>query len=169
MIDSKDILTLLSIPSEDVSSSEIIKDTDDTTYVEIELKDNRPTCPFCFSNNIGIKDYYNVKVNNNIIKKHELFVNIRMRRYKCKLCNKTFKQPFSLYEDKSHISSRVKEIVKQMLLDTLSMQYIAKEMGITRQTVINILDDITRLSQNKVSKNNRIFFIIIFYKYSINR
>ena len=57
MIDSNDILTLLSIPSEDVSSSEIIKDTDDTTYVEIELKDNRPNCPFCFSNKIGIKDY----------------------------------------------------------------------------------------------------------------
>ena len=50
MIASKDILTLLSIPSEDVSSSEIIKDTDDTTYIEIELKDNRPTFPFCFSN-----------------------------------------------------------------------------------------------------------------------
>ena len=78
MIDSNDILTLLSIPGEEVLSSEIIKDTGDTTYVEIELKDNRPNCPFCFSNKIGIKDYYNVKVNNNIIKKHKLFVNIRV-------------------------------------------------------------------------------------------
>ena len=55
IIDSKDILTLLSIPSEDVSSSEIIKDNDNTIYVELELKDNRSTCAFCFSNNIGIK------------------------------------------------------------------------------------------------------------------
>ena len=57
MIDSNDILTLLSIPSEDVLSSEIIKDTDDTTYVEIELRNNRPNCPFCFSNNVVIKDF----------------------------------------------------------------------------------------------------------------
>ena len=141
MIDSNDILTLLSIPGEEVLSSEIIKDTGDTTYVEIELKDNRPNCPFCFSNKIGIKDYYNVKVNNNIIKKHKLFVNIRVRRYKCKACSKTFKQSFTLYEDKSHISSRVKDVVREMLLDPISMQYIAKEMGVTRQTVINILDD----------------------------
>lgn len=141
MIDSKDILTLLSIPSEEVLSSEIIKDTDNTTYVEIELKDNRPNCPFCFSDKISIKDYYNVKVNNNIIKKHKLFVNIRVRRYKCKACSKTFKQSFPLYKDKSHISSRVKDIVREMLLDPISMQYIAKEMNIDRKTVINILDE----------------------------
>lgn len=141
MIDSKDILALLSIPSEDVLTSEIIKDTNETTFVEIELKDNRPNCPFCFSNEIGIKDYYNVKVNNNIIKKHNLFVNVRMRRFKCKCCSKTFKQPFTLYEDKSHISSRVKEIIKEMLLEPISMQYIAKEMKTDRKTVINILDD----------------------------
>ncbi len=45
MIDSNDILTLLSIPNEEVLSSEIVKDTNDTTYIEIELKDNRLNCP----------------------------------------------------------------------------------------------------------------------------
>lgn len=150
MIDSKDILTLLSIPSEDVLTSKIIKDTDETTFVEIDLKDKRPNCPFCFSNNVGIKDYYNVKVNNNIIKKHHLFVSIRMRRYKCKYCFKTFKQPYNLYENKSHISSRVKEIIKEMLLEPVSMQYIAKEMGIDRKTVINILDDIPNAQRLKL-------------------
>ena len=142
MIDSNDILTLLSIPSEDVLTSELIKDTDDHTFVEIELKDNRPNnCPFCFSEKIVIKDYYNVKINNNIIRKHNLSVNIRMRRYKCKSCSKSFRQSFNLYEDKSHISNRVKDITRSMLMDFVSMQYIAKEMGITRQTVINILDE----------------------------
>lgn len=150
MIDSKDILSLLSIPSEEVLSSEIIKDTDDTTYVEIELKDNRPNCPFCFSNKIVIKDYYNVKINNNIIKKHKLFVNVHIRRYKCKSCFKTFKQPFKLFENKSRISTRVKDIVKMMLLDLVSMQYIAKEMGIDRKTVINILDEMPNAQRLKL-------------------
>lgn len=152
MIDSKDILSLLSIPSEDVLTSEIIKDTDETTFVEIELKDKRPNCPFCFSNNVGIKDYYYVKVNNNIIKKHNLFVSIRMRRYKCKYSFKTFRQPFELYENKSHFSSKVKEIIKEMLLEPVSMQYIAKEMGIDRKTVINILDDMPDAQRLKLPK-----------------
>ena len=152
MIDSKDILSLLSIPSEDVLTSEIIKDTDETTFVEIELKDKRPNCPFCFSNNVGIKDYYYVKVNNNIIKKHNLFVSIRMRRYKCKYSFKTFRQPFELYENKSQFSSKVKEIIKEMLLEPVSMQYIAKEMGIDRKTVINILDDMPDAQRLKLPK-----------------
>ena len=64
MIDSKDILTLLSIPCEEVSDVEIISDTKEITYVDIELKDNRSSCPFCFQNNIVIKDYYKVKIKN---------------------------------------------------------------------------------------------------------
>ena len=58
MIDSNDILTLLSIPCEDVSNVEIISDTSEITFVDIELKDKRSICPYCFGNKIGIKDYY---------------------------------------------------------------------------------------------------------------
>ena len=59
MIDSKDILSLLSIPSEDVSYTSIIDDKNNIYFIEIELKDNRPNCPFCFSNKVIIKFYYN--------------------------------------------------------------------------------------------------------------
>ena len=99
MIDPKDILTLLSIPCEEVSNVEIISDTKEITFIDIELKDNRPNCPFCFQNNIVIKDYYKVKIKNSIIRKHKLYVEIRIRRYKCKCCNKTFKQDFNFYQD----------------------------------------------------------------------
>lgn len=54
MIDSKDILTLLSIPSENISNVSIISDTKDISYIDIELKDIRTNCPFCFSDKIGI-------------------------------------------------------------------------------------------------------------------
>ena len=142
MIDSKDILTLLSIPCEDISNVEIVSDTSEITFVDIELKDNRSSCPFCFQNNIAIKDYYNVKIKNSIIRKNKLYVTIRMRRYKCKYCNKTFKQEFKFYEDKNSISLTVKRIVQNMLMDRISMEYIAKELDISKQTVINILDEL---------------------------
>jgi len=41
MIDSNDILTLLSIPREEVLSTNVIIDTDKIFVVEIEPKDNR--------------------------------------------------------------------------------------------------------------------------------
>ena len=142
MIDSKDILTLLSIPCEVVSDVEIISDTKEITYIVIELKDNRSSCPFCFQNNIVIKDYYKVKIKNSIIRKHKLYVEIKIRRYKCKCCNKTFKQNFNFYKNKNSISLHTKNIVQNMLMDRISMEYIAKELNISKQTVINILDEI---------------------------
>lgn len=90
MIDSKDILSLLSIPSDNILNISIISDTNDISFIDIELKDVRSYCPFCFSNKIGIKDYYNKHVKNNVIRKHKLIVNIRMRRYICKKCKKNF-------------------------------------------------------------------------------
>ena len=142
MIDSKDILTLLSIPCEEVSNVEIISDTSEITFIDIELKDNRPFCPFCFQNNIVIKDYYKVKIKNSIIRKHKLYVEIKIRRYKSKCCNKTFKQNFNFYEDNQCISKNIKQICQLMLMDRVSMEYIAKELDINKKTVINILDEL---------------------------
>ena len=140
MIDSKDILSLLSIPSEDVSYTSIIDDKNNIYFVEIELKDNRPNCPFCFSNKVIIKDYYTTKIKNSILQKKKLYVTVKNRRYKCKNCNRTFKQNYSLSNKNETISINIKEIVKKMLMDRISMQYIAKELDISKQTVINILD-----------------------------
>lgn len=88
MIDSKDILSLLSIPSEDISSVYFIPDSKDISFIEIELKDSRPTCPFCHSSKINIKDYYTTKIKNSVIRNNKLIVKVRMRRYVCKTCKK---------------------------------------------------------------------------------
>ena len=95
----------------------------------------------CFQNNIVIKDYYKAKIKNSIIRKHKLFVNISIRRYKCKCCNKTFKQNYSLYKSNKTISINTENMVKEMLMDRVSMEYIAKELYLSKQTVINILDE----------------------------
>ena len=153
MIDSNDILTLLSIPREEVLSTNIIIDTDNIFVIEIELKDDRTNCPFCLSDNLVIKDYYKVRIKNNVIRAKKLTVHIKIRRYKCKCCGKTFKQRFSLYETNHTISNRTIELVRLMLMKQISMSYIAKELGINKQTVINILDDMIepqRLSLQKV-------------------
>lgn len=141
MIDSKDILLLLSIPSEDISSVYFIPDSEDISFIEIELKDSRPTCPFCHSSKINIKDYYTTKIKNSVIRNNKLIVKVRMRRYVCKTCKKTFKQPFSFYKDKHSISKKVEDIIKNMLMNRVTMEYIAKELNVSKKTIINILDD----------------------------
>ena len=153
MIDSKSILSLLGIPSEMISSFEVINDDKDIYYIELELKDNRSYCPFCSSKKINIKDYYTIKIKNSIVRSSKIYINVRMRRYICKECRKSFKQPFTLYEDNRTISNQVIEITKKMLLDRVSLEYISKELDISKQTVVNILDSIpepTRLKLGRV-------------------
>ena len=150
MIDSNNILSLFGIPSEQISSYEVIKDDENIYYIDLELKDNRPNCPFCFNDKVNIKDYYNIKIKNSIIRKEKMYINIRIRRYVCKKCGKTFKQSFSLYEDNKSISKKVIDTAKKMLLDTVSLQYIAKELDISTQTVINILDSLPEPSRLKL-------------------
>ncbi len=140
MIDSKNILSLLSIPCEDVLSYEVISDKENTSYIEIELKDKRENCPFCLSNQIVIKDYYNVQIKNSIIRNQKLYVRIRVRRYKCKCCSKTFKQSFPLYSNNNIISDNIKNTVRIMLMKRVSMEYIASELDISKTSVMNILD-----------------------------
>ena len=135
MNDSIDILTLLSMPSEEVLAYSVVKNTNDISYIDIELKDNLPYCPFCFCKKIVIKDYYKVKINNSIIRQKKLFINVNVRRYKCKNCNKTFKQNFSLYKDNSSISNEVKTIIQRMLMDQVSMEYIIKAVNVNKKIV----------------------------------
>ena len=154
MLDSNYILSLLSIPSETVLSFSVINDTDDIYYIDIELKDNRPSvCPFCFNNQINIKDYYNVKIKNSIIIMKKLYINIKVRRYICKNCKKSFKQQFKLYDDNKSISKKVIENIKLMTLDPVSFSYISKMLDVSTQTVINVFDELpepTRLPLGKV-------------------
>ena len=153
MIDSNDILTLLSISFEDVLNMNIINDTNDISFIDIELRDNRTNCPFCLSDNLVIKDYYIINLKNNVIRGKKLYIKIKLRRYKCKCCNKTFKQKISLYEDNHTITKRTKELIQTMLMEQISMSYIAKELNVSTPTVISILDNMIepqRLSLQKV-------------------
>ena len=81
MIDSNDILTLLSISFEDVLNINIINDDKNISFIDIELRDNRTNCPFCLSDNLVIKDYYIINLKNNVIRGKKLYIKIKLRRY----------------------------------------------------------------------------------------
>ena len=93
MNDAKDILSLLKIPSDKISDF-CCESCDGETKIYIELKDIKGVCPYCGSRKIEIKDYYKVKINNSIIKHERILVEINVRRYRCRICNHSFKQEY---------------------------------------------------------------------------
>lgn len=136
---SNSILPLLGIPEEKVSSYDAYSENGFSTIL-VELKDERGLCPRCHSKNIVIKDYYFIYINNSIVKNLHTQVKVRMRRYKCKDCNKTFKQGFGISASKCSISYVVKNAIIESLKEPLPYSTIARLNNVSISSVINIFD-----------------------------
>ena len=139
MIEAKEILPLLGLPSEKIKSVDVINESNEST-IYIELMDIRGICPKCKSSAIEIKDYYTVCINNSIIKHHKLNVEIRVRRYRCKKCGKTFKQNYDFTQKGDSISLTVKTQIIDDLKERITASQIAKDHNVSKMTVMRIFD-----------------------------
>lgn len=139
MNEANDILTLLGIPGEKIKYFTSESD-DKNSVIYIELADEKGCCPECGSTSIEIKDYYIVRINNSVIKHKNMVVQIRVRRYRCKKCGKSFKQRYDFYEKGSSISNSVKQAILDDLKEKLTFTQIAKDHNISINKVREIFD-----------------------------
>ena len=139
MFEAKDILPLLGIPGTKIKSLDTIEDVDEAT-IYIELEDIRGYCPKCGSTSIEIKDYYVVRINNSIIKHRNIKVEIRVRRYRCRKCGKTFKQQYDFTQKGDSISVAVKGQIIEDLKEKLTNAQIARDHNVSPMTVMRIFD-----------------------------
>lgn len=140
MFEAKDILTFLGIPGDKIKYFDIVYDGDDA-LVRIELEDIRGYCPKCGSTNLEIKDYYTVHINNSIIKHRNFTVEIKVRRYKCQKCGKTFKQKYEFVEKGNSISIAVKGQIIEDLKERITNAQIARDHNVSPMTVMRIFDN----------------------------
>ena len=140
MIEAKDILPLLGIPGATIKDIDTDNDPKNPT-IYLELQDIRGFCPKCGSTKIEIKDYYTVRINNSITKRRHLTVEIRVRRYRCQKCGKSFKQEYTLASKGSSISEPVKAAIVEDLKEMLTASQIAKDHHVSITTVIKLLNN----------------------------
>ena len=149
-----EILETLGIPSSLIHSFQTELDkTTGITNIYLELFDVRGLCPRCKCRDISIKDYYSVKIKNSITYLGKLYVHIRMRRYVCKRCGKSFKQPFSFYSNNKCISVTVRQSILEYLKKPLTYQFIASMHDVSPTFVLNLFDSLSeprRLTLTKV-------------------
>lgn len=139
MNEAKDILTLLGIPSEKIKYFTSESDGENSV-IYIELVDEKGCCPECGSTSIEIKDYYTVRINNSLIKHKNTIVQIRVRRYRCKKCGKSFKQTYDFYEKGTSISNSVKQAILDDLKEKLTFIQIARDHNVSSREIRNIFD-----------------------------
>ena len=139
MFEAKDILPLLGIPGTKIKTLDAVYDGDEST-IYVELEDIRGCCPECGSTSIEIKDYYTVRINNSIIKHRNIKVEIRVRRYRCRKCKKTFKQQYDFTQKGDSISIAVKGQILEDLKERITAAQIARDHNVSKMTVMRIFD-----------------------------
>ena len=139
MFEAKDILPLIGISETKIQFIDTVYDGDEA-IIRIELADIRGCCPKCGSTSIEIKDYYEVHINNSIIKHKHITVSIRVRRYRCRKCGKSFKQEYNFTEKGSSISNAVKLAIIDDLKERLTTTQIARDHNVSEGTVRKIFD-----------------------------
>src|SRR5574344_1034880 len=146
MEDLINILSLLGIPGDKVKSLQTLSDKESgITTILLELVDSRDSCPYCHeTEKIGIKDYYHVTINDSVVQHWNIVVDIRMRRYVCKNCGRTYKQSFSFYKPRARISITLHQTIVESLKDTKTFVQIAKECSVSPTEVLNIFDTLPR-------------------------
>lgn len=167
MFEAKDILPLLGIPGTKIKSLDTVNDGDEAT-IYIELDDIRGCCPKCGSTSIGIKDYYTVHINNSIIKHRKINVEIRVRRYKCNKCGKTFKQKYDFTEKGDSISIAVKGQILEDLKEKLTNAQIARDHNVSPMTIMRMFDKYV-LPQSPLKLSEIICIDEFCYKHSNNK
>ena len=146
-----DILLLLGIPTEKIANYDFYQGNDGNQRLMLELTDVRSFCPRCGSHNILIHGYYDVTINNSIIHAHQTYVDIHMRRYRCKECGKTFKESFSFYLPHKKLSRAVELCINEALKEPVSYAFIGRQFDVTSHTVINIFDKVKRIPREKLA------------------
>lgn len=152
MNNPKDILTLLGIPTEKIASFDFYEGKDGHQRIMLELTDERPSCPKCRSDNVKIHGYYDVTINNSVVRAHHTYIDIHMRRYRCKQCGKTFKESYSLYMPHKSLSRAAEVCIVEALKEPISYAYIGREYDVTSHTVINIFDKIHRIHREPLTE-----------------
>ena len=64
-----------------------------------------------------------------------VFINLKVKRYRCPACNYVFPDVFTFYEKNAHITNRLKQEFANRHLKGETFSHIAKEYGVDHKTV----------------------------------
>lgn len=147
------ITELLNLKDEDIEDLTVINEKDNSKTFYIKLKRKLEHCPTCGSKSIIVKDYKLKIIKHPILNGIKCNIKYKCRRYKCKLCGKTFYEQNSFVDENSNISKYTKLRILEMLKEKRNtFSFIAKECNVSITKVVEIFDSLGNIKRNKLSK-----------------
>ena len=137
------ILACFGINIDDVLTyHEHFNDEDKTLHLFLKFKKSTFCCPYCGSITIYSKGFYEICLNASTIHNIRCRAHMKIRRYCCQDCHKTFKEKSNYYSNYSTILNSVKTSIIEDLKKKLSYTAIAEEYNVSLPEIIKIFDEI---------------------------
>ena len=127
-----------------IVEEQILDEDSSSITIQIKLDKGDQLCKFCGSmNSLRIKDYKYKKYSFVNPNGKTLFVIFKQRRYVCCECGKTFLEnnPFISNGKYKLSQQKILLILEKLKESFLSVKYIAKTVGVSDQSVFNVMED----------------------------
>ena len=118
-----------------------ITHSDSNVHIFIETVPSKQVCPHCGRQTSRIHDYRMQTIKDLPLQLKNCFLVLRKRRYKCS-CGKHFYEKYSFLARYQQRTTRLTQMIADMLRNTESMKSIAKKANVSSNTVVRILDTI---------------------------
>ena len=115
----------------------------------LTLKETNTECPYCHSERTGIHAWTERTINYSLHSGRKTDIVLKLRRYRCKNCRKTFMQynPFSIKQGRVSVETIV-NILKDLQKPSATFTSAGKKYNLSATTVQNIFD--TRVNMTRL-------------------
>ena len=147
------IIELLNLKEKDVEKLDVINEKDNSISFYIKLKRKIEYCPACGSLEINVESYKIRKIKHPILNGVECNIKYKCRRYKCKICGRTFYEKNTFVDENSNTSKYTKLRILESLKDKRkTFTSVAQECNVSVTKVIEIFDSLGNIKRNRLSK-----------------
>ena len=107
----------------------------------LKVKRKGSFCPDCGNTDSKIKDWQKRILKHSLLYGKDTYIYVKIPRYICKECGKTFEQPCSLFPKYSKISMKtVVDVLKELMEWTSTFESVGKHLRLSNTAVQNIFD-----------------------------
>ena len=145
------ILALFGISIESLEKYEQVDNDDESvTFLVRQIKSDE-VCSACRSSDIVVKDYRIKRYEYNSQTGLKIIILFEHRRYRCKICNKTFfeENPFINNSNYKISSNKIVEVINY-LRDSIPVTLVSKYTSISVSSINHILDDYIKVKRRSL-------------------
>lgn len=124
-----------------------------STFFNVTLRDSRDPCPYCHEPGPKVHGYSEKRVNYNLINGRTSQVILRVRRYKCPKCGRTYTQYNPLSYKQSRISNEtVVNVLDELKKPEATFTSVGRRYDLSVTTVVSLFDTHVRMKRQTLSE-----------------